>query len=122
MRFSLIDLLIAIACIALGFEAVTGSLHLLGVESVSQAGMQILGVLGGIVIFLLLTPPIYQRLRLLPLFLPVCPHCKRRPSGYHVRESVYPRVLVACGHCERTIELWWMQPAISDVSKSRACF
>jgi hypothetical protein len=118
MRFSLIDLLMMTACITLGLVSVTSVLHLLGVEPVSKALMPILGVPVGIIFFLILTPPLYQRLRLLPLFLPVCPHCKLRPGSYRILESVYPKALVACGRCERTSELWWRKPAISDVSKT----
>ena len=118
MRFSLIDLLIAIACITLGCVIVGSTLHMFVSEPVSQARMQILGVPVGVIIFLILTPPLYRRLRLLPLFLPVCPHCKQRPGGYHVLKSVQPPVIVACGHCKQTTELWWRQPAPSDVSKT----
>lgn len=118
MRFSLIDLLIATACITLGCVAVACALPAFGSEPVSQVRMQILGVPVGVIIFFVLTPPIYQRLRLLPLFLPMCSHCKQRPGGYHVLGSVPPRVLVACGLCKQTTELWWKQPAPSDVSKT----
>jgi hypothetical protein len=116
MRFSLIDLLIAIACIALGCFAVAGVGHLLGYEQLSQARTELFGVPVGVIFFLVFTPPIYRRFRLLPLFLPVCPHCKRRPPGYHVGESRWPRVVVACGNCKQTIDLWWSPPSPGDIS------
>jgi hypothetical protein len=116
MRFSLIDLLIAIACIALGCFAVAGVGHLLGYEQLSQARTELFGVPVGVIFFLVFTPPIYRRFRLLPLFLTVCPHCKRRPPGYHVGESRWPRVVVACGNCKQTIDLWWSPPSPGDIS------
>src|SRR5882672_4545533 len=118
MRFSLIDLLIAIACIASGCLAVAGVSYLLGYGHLSEARLQLFGAPVSVIFFFIITPPIYRRFHLLPLFLPVCPHCKRRPGGYRVLQSVGPRTLVACGHCGQTIELWWREPAASDVSKT----
>ena len=118
MRFSLTDLLIAIACGIPGSLAVVGARHLLGCGRLSPAGHEFFSVLASVVFFFILTPPIYRRLGLLPLLLPVCPHCRRRPGGYGLLESAWPRLLVACGHCDRTTELWWSKPAPSAISKT----
>jgi len=118
MRFSLIDLLIAIACIASGCLAVAGVSYLLGYGHLSEARLQLFGAPVSVIFFFIITPPIYRHFHLLPLFLPVCPHCRRRPGGYRILQSVGPRTLVACGHCGQTIELWWRQPAAAYVSKT----
>src|SRR5436309_4307124 len=118
MRFSLIDLLMAIAFITFGCIAVSLVMPFVGHVPSSSGGIEILGVCLGGLLYIIFTPAIYRRFRLLPLFLPVCPHCKRRPAGYRILESVWPRVRVACGRCEQTIELWWRPPAAADVSKT----
>jgi hypothetical protein len=117
MRFSLIDLLIATACGILGYFAVLGLGHILGFAQISQARVTLLGILVGLIFYLILTPPIYRHFGLLPLFLPSCPHCRRRPGFYRVLDVAWPRVRVACGACGQLIDIWWMQPAASEVSK-----
>lgn len=118
MRFSLIDLLIVTACFALGCVAVAFVFHFLGYASPTQARLEILGVPVGGIIFLALTPPIYRHLRLLPLFIPRCPHCKRLPGGYHITEARWPRQVIVCSLCQKPTELWWRKPALTDVSKT----
>jgi hypothetical protein len=118
MRFSLTDLFMVIACFTLGSIAVNGAGHRLGYGPLSPGRQCLFGVPLGVVFFVILTPPIYRHFRLLPLLLPVCPHCKQLPDGYCVLEYEWPRALVACGHCDRTTELWWSPPEPSDVSKT----
>ena len=118
MRYSLTDLFICISCLSVSILAVAGAGYELGYGPLSRSRMWLVGVPVGVIVYVVLTPPIYRRFRLLPLFLPVCPHCRRLPDGYHVLVDLWPRTLVACGHCERSIELWSRRPAPSDVSKT----
>jgi len=118
MRFSLTDLFILILCCFLGIFAVAGAGRVLGYGPLSEGRMMLLGDLLGFVFFVILAPPIYRHFGLLPLFLPVCPHCRRRPDGYHILEPEWPRIRVACGHCDGTLELWWRRPAPSDISRT----
>ncbi|MFN0053811.1 MAG: hypothetical protein ACKV0T_16650 [Planctomycetales bacterium] len=118
MRFSLVDLFIAILFQVLGCAIVVLAWRWLGRAPLSNLHWQLFGIALGWVLFLGLSPPIYRRLRLLPLFLPVCPHCKKRPSGYQVGEAHWPRVVVACGNCKQTTELWWSPPSSEEVSKT----
>ena len=115
MRLSLLDLLLAIACIMCGEVAAAGIGWLTGLH-LSEGGQHLLGIPLGVLVFLAVTPTIYRRFRLLPLFLPVCPHCKKRPPGYWILESKWPRVHAKCGACQQLVELWWRRPAASDIS------
>jgi hypothetical protein len=116
MRFSLIDLLIAIAIEGLSMGLVLWGAHWMGFGRISGALWLTLTLTLGVVLYLLITPPIYRRLRMFPLFLPVCPYCKRRPGSYRFLESAPLRFVVACSNCERTMELWLERPAAADIS------
>jgi hypothetical protein len=117
MRFSLIDLLIAIACMTAGCFAAAGIGHWMGYH-LSVARQELLGIPIGIIFFITFTPPIYRWLRLLPLFIPRCPHCKRLPGGYRIMEARWPRQVIICSLCQKPTELWWRKPAVTDVSKT----
>ena len=97
MRFSLTDLFLLIACLFAGIFADAGARGVLGQGPLSQSRVWLVGVPFGLMIYLIFTPPIYRFFRLLPLFLPVCPHCRRLPDGYRVLEAAWPHTLVACG-------------------------
>jgi hypothetical protein len=118
MRFSLIDLLILIACFAFGCVAVAGIAHWLGYGQLSAFRLQLFGDSLGVVFFFIFTPPIYRRLRLLPLFIPRCPHCKKLPGGYRITEARWPRQVIVCSLCQNPTELWWRKSAMTDVSKT----
>lgn len=118
MRFSLIDMVIWVGCPAFGFIAVIGIAHWLGYGRLSVSHLLVLGYLLGVIFFFVFTPPIYRWLRLLPLFLPRCPHCKKLPGAYRIKDTRWPRQVVACSLCQKPIELWWRRPALADVSKT----
>jgi hypothetical protein len=118
MRFSLLDLLIAIAIETLSMAQVLGAAHWLGFGRQSMPVAMVLTLAVGIPLYLLITPPIYRRFGLLPLCLPACPHC-RRVLQYRVLECEWPRATVACGHCEGTCDLWWNQPAAAEISTTK---
>lgn len=116
MRFSLIDLLIETACIASGFAASNGVGRWTGYHFFEMN--IVFGILMSAIVFIIVTPPIYRWLRLLPLFIPPCPHCKRRPGAYRITEARWPRHVIICSRCEKPTELWWRKPAVTDVSKT----
>src|SRR5208282_1582825 len=118
MRFSLLDLLLVIACCILGCSAAASVARLLGYGLLSEIRLQLCGFPLGVLFYLVLTPPIYRRFSLLPLFLPKCPHCGVRPNGYRIEESRWASVVAVCAHCQKTTELWWRQPTMADTSKT----
>ena len=105
MRFSLIDLLVATACMTLGF---------LGGDFIAvRTGpwAKLLGLPLGALLFLIVTPPLYRRFRLPPLLLPRCPHCHKRPDLFWFKERIQERDIVACGLCGGVTELQYrIQP------------
>ena len=117
MRLTLIDLLIVIACMAIGCFAAAGVAHLIDYHS-PEALQVLLGVPLGIIFFVVFTPPLYRHFRLLPLFLPQCPHCKRRPGGYGITGSQWTHMVAICGNCQKATELWLKRPPTDDISKT----
>lgn len=116
MRFSLVDLLIAIACQVFGFLVVPISMSVFGYPPLPPLWTMLAGLVLGVTTYLVVTPPLYQRLGLPPLLVPVCPHCRRRPDRYGILNVEWPRVAVECGHCTGQVDLWWKPPAASAVS------
>ena len=81
MRFGLIDLLFAIACIAIGM--VLGQTVASGLPTVLRA---FVGAVAGVGLYLVLIYPLYRGLRLLPMILPRCPCCRSfQPRISHSR-------------------------------------
>jgi hypothetical protein len=121
MRFSLIDLLIALAVELLSLVVVAWAAPWIGFAQLSRSTeLQYLGATLGLAVplYLLITPTIYQRFRLFPLFLPKCSHCKRRPDGYRILATALTRVEMICSKCERTFELWLARPKAAEISKT----
>jgi hypothetical protein len=115
MRFSLIDLLIAIAIGLLSVFLVRCVTVWMG----SGRALELPLVLAvAILLYLLITPPIYRHFGFFPLFLPVCPHCKRRPESYRISVTDSPRLQMICNACERSFDLWLEQPGTERVSKN----
>ena len=117
MRFSLFDLLVAIAVFSLGVLIVVAAAHWAGIAKPSIVVVELLGIPFGAVLYLFITPPIYRRFRLRPLLLPKCPHCQKH-DGYHVEKQQWPKVAGSCLHCSQPVELLWRQPVPEDVSKT----
>jgi LSD1 subclass zinc finger protein len=101
MRFTLIDLLIAIACVAAGFLAGSLPAHWAGHPHLRP----LFGIPLGVLAYLTLTPPVYRRFRLRPLLVPRCPHCRTLPERYGVVASEWPREVVFCSSCRGLCEL-----------------
>jgi hypothetical protein len=108
--------LIAIAFFAPGNVVAALTMRSLGYTHSKSLWLMLLGAPLGALCYILFTPPIYKHFRLLPLFLPVCPHCKRRPDRYRVVEATWPRARVACDHCQQLTDHWWRAPLPSEIS------
>src|ERR1700722_1231759 len=121
MRYSLIDLLIAVACYAFG---VIGTLSVVKrapffAHSNSSVLLAfVFAILVSTLIYCVITPPIYRQFRLWPLFLPKCPHCRAPERCYRITESHWPCFIVVCTHCQKSSEQWWRRPSMADVSKT----
>ena len=109
MRFSLLDLLIAIALFAVSGIVMYPLAQALNLPFPGSVGFM-LGALLGAALWLLLAPPIYWLLRLPPLVLPVCPRCHKRPNRYTITDHQWPRTIAMCDVCGQGVELWWRQP------------
>jgi hypothetical protein len=117
MRFSLIDLVIQIGCLMLGFPLVITIGWMRGYEHLSQGGALLpFGYLSGAIIYLIFSPLIYRLLRLRPLLVPKCPQCGQRPGCGEVIEARWPRFVVICGNCKKKSEIWYVRPADKDIS------
>jgi hypothetical protein len=123
MRFSLPDLLIATAALLLGLFAIEGIYR--GVDfpltRLSPLGFA-LGIVAGLAIYLAVTPVIYQRLQMRPLWYPLCPTCRDK-NRFWAFESVkpnWPRENVRCFTCGTTLELWYGPIPIGSESSARA--
>jgi hypothetical protein len=61
-------------------------------------GASILTVLG-------LSWPLYRLMRLRPLGLPFCPHCRKRHGNYHVPANAWPDAILLCVWCGKPTRL-----------------
>lgn len=112
MRLTLIDLLI------LGGLFLGGlGLGVLAAQILPESARP-LGLLFGFCAIPVFAPAIYRRLHFRPLFLPKCPHCKKRPSVFFIAESQWPREVVVCADCRKAVEIWYESPASKDVSSA----
>jgi len=102
MRFSLIDLLIAIVLIAIG--AVLGR----SLASDLPAYLRpIAEPFFGICVYLALIYPIYRRFRLFPIVLPLCPCCGNFQNGFHIIHGGWPHVTFRCTSFNGEFIIWY---------------
>jgi hypothetical protein len=110
MRLRVHDLLIAIAAVLLGMFAVQGICYVLGFPLARLSAMEYaLGIVAGVALYLVVTPVIYQRLHMRPMWYPLCPTCrdKNRFWAFEAAKSSWPRENVRCFTCGTTLELWY---------------
>lgn len=122
MRHSLVDLMILTACMVPEFwgalrtsGVIRGSMGLTHPMGTAPALVLTLFVFGfavavGIAVYLVLGSVVYRVLGLLPLRLPICPHCGQRPHGYRIPTAEWPRMRVVCSLCGQPTDLWWHRP------------
>lgn len=108
MRLTLIELLIFLGLFVPG--AVIG----FAVALVLAPDWIVCTAIGGVAAVVLLAPLIYRRFHFRPLFLPKCPHCRKRPEGYWIAESCWPREIVVCQACSGQTELWYQPGERTD--------
>lgn len=101
MRFGLIDLLFAIACIATGM--VLGHVVALELPASLRA---FAGPVAGAGVYSLLVYPFYRALRLFPMILPRCPCCAKFQNGFHILGGQYPRITFRCPTCNGEFVIW----------------
>ena len=100
MRYSLIDLLIAIAFIGLGSGLGGCFAH----DGPHSFGFLAGGFVGACA-YVAAICPIYRRFRFLPMMLPRCPCCKKFQDGFHFTRA-WPRVTYRCPTCNGEFVIW----------------
>lgn len=129
MRFTLVDVAIAVACSALGRWGASRVLDFgRGIGPIRElrrahpavgVGLFLLLMAAlGIAAFVVLGSLLYRALGLLPLRLPACPHCGRLPHGYRVQGGDRDRARFVCGLCERATDIWWRRPDPATLDRS----
>lgn len=101
MRFGLIDLLFAIACVTAGM-LIGGSIA----PNVAKGIRPIVVYGSGLGIYFALVYPFYRLLRLFPMILPRCPCCGTLQPGYHILGVAYPRIRFRCPGCSGEFVIW----------------
>ena len=116
MRYSLRDLVVVTLAFVVGLLVVRIINHAFGLPLKLDSSWLAfaLGVVAGLAIYLVATPPIYQRFHMRPLWYPLCPKCrdKNRFWKFEAARPNWPRENVMCCSCGTTLELWYGQ--VSD--------
>jgi hypothetical protein len=101
MRFGLIDLLFAIACISAGpiVAQYFGSI-------LPGSAQTAIGIITGLGIYFALICPVYRIFRLFPMILPQCPCCGSFQPGFHIVGGQYPRIVYRCPGCNGAFVIW----------------
>ncbi|QDT06545.1 hypothetical protein K227x_49550 [Rubripirellula lacrimiformis] len=101
MRFGLIDLLFAIACTSTG--SISAQYFTSGLPHGNKA---LIGIAGGVGLYLILVYPFYRILRLFPMILPRCPCCRRFQPAFQIVDRRYPRIVFRCPTCDGQFVIW----------------
>ena len=101
MRLGLLDLLFAIASVAVG----TFSWQFVNPEATPLFRIGG-GLLVGSGIYLALVYPVYRGLKLLPMILPRCPCCGVFQQGFHILGGEWPRISFRCPTCCGEFVIW----------------
>ena len=119
MRFNLIDVLIGVSLMLVG----TSLTHFtLGFEP--RQYLLPAGLLAGAITYLLLSPLIYRRFRIRPMWFPKCPVCKDKNRWFRFvdRKPNWPRDRIVCSSCSADVELWYERPNKADVATTTPGF
>lgn len=126
MGFTLQQLLIFQILGLSGYGAGALLMHFL--PAVENSGVKVLcSILFGLLFALLFASPIFQRLHLRPLWLPVCPHCRQRPDSWVVEDGKWPLFVFSCPLCEELTEVWLIrrvtaENVVSEMPCLRLCW
>jgi len=106
MRFNLLGILIGCAISSL---AASLSLFIsinIGKNTIPSLGI-ILTIILTIALHSIVTPLIYRKFRMKPLFLPTCPYCHSKDKLYYslAKQPSWPTEEVICAYCSHKLEL-----------------
>ena len=94
MRLTLIDLLVLVGVFVAGPAVDISLCQFLGHPDVAP-----LGVGSGFLVAVVLASLMYRRFHFRRLYLPRCPHCRKRPELYGIAGGGWPREILVCGSC-----------------------
>lgn len=101
MRFGLMDLLFAAACIAVGYVA-GFSLS----SPLPQYLRVVAAALSGLGVYIAFVYPFYRGLKLFPLLLPRCACCSKFQDQLEILCGRWPRVRFRCPTCRGEFVIW----------------
>jgi hypothetical protein len=101
LGYNLVDLLFAIACLAIG-EPLGGYLASGSPDFLRAAA----GHLCALCVYLALMYPFYYGLKRYPMTHPRCACCDKWQNGYFVHAVEWPRVVYRCPTCEGEFAVW----------------
>lgn len=117
MRFGLIDLLFATACIAVGYGA-GFSLS----PPLPKYLRVVAAILGGLGVYIAFIYPFYRGLKLFPLLLPRCPCCSKFQDGFEILCGRLASRPLSLSHLPRRVchLAQWQARQWRDVGDARA--
>jgi hypothetical protein len=101
MGFRLIDLLFAIASIAIGM--VLGGSFTFALPTHFRS---VAAPCSGLFVYLILIYPFYRGLKLFPMILPRCPCCGKLQNGFHIIGRHWPCITFRCPSCMGEFVIW----------------
>lgn len=112
MRLGLFDLVIAwlimspVAYIGLGVIQLDQMLRSESIGMLVTAALMVL-------VYVVLSPPIYRWFHLKPLCFPRCPHCQHKDRFYYApkAQAEWPVGKIICANCGSVLELWYDKPS-----------
>jgi hypothetical protein len=102
MRLGLIDVLIFVVLSGVGAGLAPLPRHFFHWY---PAGIAVL--IGAVIPYIIIAPFLYRRFRFLPMLLPRCPCCGKRPDKYDLAPNVYPRIPMRCTNCNGVFVCWF---------------
>lgn len=103
MRFTLLDLFIAIGLMAIGMISTGPFANLIGLSNNWASLAVMIAVSTGIA--LIASSPLYRLFHLRPLLLPKCPVCGDRNRHYWCDLKQWPMETIVCATCHTRIQL-----------------
>ncbi len=98
MRLTFIDLMIPV-----GFAFIGGIIAPSFLPDYPLVFMLILVAV--VPVYIALAPFVYRKFGLLPMLLPRCACCGKRPEGFHVLDN-WPRITFRCCKCDGEFVVW----------------
>ena len=102
MRYGMIDLLFAVACLSAGM--IIGS-HF--TSFLPKGFRTVVAISAGLGVYLTLIYPFYRGLRLFPMILPRCPCCRTFQPAFRILGGEYPCIRFECPGCNGEFIIWF---------------